>query len=176
MLGIFSLRIRSLGFFPLLIADHIPPSFSPWWTRLAFMSSRFPCASFLFKCLISFARYTSWARAASSCSKVGVSMVSFLSCSRFFILWAALCFDLSASSLAIVFRSFLNVSHRICGFRVARSVGSCSSSSSFSSSSFPLLMMFFIRCFSSSAGRYSVQRPFPIRGASFGAYFRATSQ
>ncbi|KAI0266613.1 hypothetical protein BGY98DRAFT_470640 [Russula aff. rugulosa BPL654] len=54
-------------------------------------------------------------------------MVSFLSCSRFFILWAALCFDLSASSLAIVFRSFLNVSHRICGFKVARSVGSCSS-------------------------------------------------
>ena len=51
--GIFRHLIRSLGFFSLLIVDHIPPIFSPWCAMVAWSSSWLLHASVHCKCFIS---------------------------------------------------------------------------------------------------------------------------
>src|SRR5216683_4135509 len=52
--------MRSRGLFSLLMADHIPPSFSPWLISWAFRVSHFCLACRFSRWVISFARIASF--------------------------------------------------------------------------------------------------------------------
>lgn len=78
-LGILSLYIGSLGFFFLLIADQMPPSFSPWLFLFTWKISLWVFALNLSRCAISFARSASSVWSISLCSKLLVAVMFLLS-------------------------------------------------------------------------------------------------
>src|SRR5260221_4718759 len=69
--GIFNHRIRSLGFLPLLIADHLPPSLSSRFARSACSLLLWFFALTLSRCSSSFARNAVFVHADSLTSKSG---------------------------------------------------------------------------------------------------------
>ena len=115
MPGTFRCRIRSLGFFSLLIAVHTPPGLSPWIASSALRFSRRVCTDFLSSCLSLLVRYASSSLILSLVSVSGSFVRALMSFLRsrvcVFILWCVTLVQALVNALI----SLLKSCQRHCG-------------------------------------------------------------
>ena len=160
----------------LLMADHTPPSASPWWARVVLNSSLQSLAWTFSRWASLFARKASLWQVFVSVSRLGWFVNSSMSFLMASIRLVILALDSLLCFWAISLMSFLKDFQSVCGFDVPWSVPFLRFCSMASCSRLPLSITRFIRGLFSRDASCQVQRPFPIYGASAGAYRARTIQ
>ena len=156
--------------------DHIPPGFSLWWVSFA-LSESFCAFALIFSRWFSLlAMKALLVLRSSHILKSGCANRIAWSFSRLHIFEVILWYVFFFWLIAIFFISNLKSSHSSCGLFVSLSILWSFRSFRSSCSLIPHFITFSIVVWSSICIRGQVHRPFPVCGASFGAYFICTSQ
>jgi hypothetical protein len=171
MFRIFNLWIRSLGRRNFPSFDYSPPGLSPWAWSLALKVSLLSLACAFSRWVNSLAIMALLVLRSSRMSKSGCVDSAALSISRFRILVVILWYVFLLWLWAIFLVSVLKVSHSICGFVMFWSTLLALYSFMSFWSWIPRFIIFSIVFWSSIRVSGHDQRPFPVYGASFGAYF-----
>jgi hypothetical protein len=158
----------------LTIADHIPPSTSPWFVMAALKSSFLSLALMHSRCASSFDRYATfdrtllfnqtllfnWTLLFESISGFSLALFSFSSV--FLICVSSSPLDWAQCFFAIFAMSSLKFFHKVWGFSMARGVWAMWRSVKSFLSCFPQLTILSVRVLFLISGTCIVHRPFPM--------------
>src|SRR5260370_38191930 len=168
--------MRSLGFFSLFIAAHIPLGFSPWWAICALVLSFWSFALTLCRCLSSLSRKADSSLRCGSSSIPLLLVMALMSLSRFFIFVLVRHFSFLCSFFVSLCISSLRLFQMIWGLDLLSLIGVFISLLISLCAHRPMHPIVSRRFLSLRAFSGHVHLPWPIRGASFGAYFTDISQ